>query len=261
VTGHNTSPSPIPSLYALISIRWKIIFTLSFLIAVVTPRVLYPRELIVYVTILVLWSCLARPPAKILLLRAAALLPFFIMVFTAALFTAGGGAIFSINAAVTGQGAQVYSQLILKAVLSLYAVIVLTVTERRSALFQGLRSLRVPKTLTGIIFITLRYIDVIGSQLKRMRRARTARTVHLSLRQRYTLTGAFIGGLFIRSIQRSHNVYRSMLARGYDGGTFPAPALPGRSASPLRQAAAQSAGVLLFLLLGAAKILRLYYGS
>jgi len=104
-----------------------------------------------------------------------------------------------------------------KATLGVVAAIILAGTTDVRALLVGLRRLRVPARLVEIAAFMVRYADVIGDDVQRMRVARESRGFegrHLG-HLRVVAQGA--GALFVRSYERGERVYLAMLSRGYDG--------------------------------------------
>ena len=110
----------------------------------------------------------------------------------------------------------------LKSWLSVQMAVVLTAATPFPALLQAMRSLRLPQVLVATFGFTYRYIFVIGDEVLRLMRARTARSgVRAgrggSVLWRARVTGGMAGSLFLRSIERSERIYDAMVARGYDG--------------------------------------------
>lgn len=104
-----------------------------------------------------------------------------------------------------------------KATLGVVAAIILAGTTDVRELLVGLRRLRVPARLVEIAAFMVRYADVIGDDIQRMRVARESRGFegrHLG-HLRVVAQGA--GALFVRSYERGERVYLAMLSRGYDG--------------------------------------------
>ncbi len=121
----------------------------------------------------------------------------------------------------------------LRSWLGILATILLLHTTTVPDLLTALESLRIPSTLTTILNMAYRYLFILLDEAKRLARARAARSAaatppHRSpgLKWRAHVTGLLIGTLFIRSLQRSENVYYAMLSRGYRGGAWKRPTTP-----------------------------------
>jgi cobalt/nickel transport system permease protein len=104
-----------------------------------------------------------------------------------------------------------------KATLGVAASILLAATTEPRMMLLGAERLRLPRLLVQIATFMLRYMDVIGDQMRRMRVARESRGfVARDLRQAPVLAKS-AGALFIRSYERGERVHLAMLSRGYTG--------------------------------------------
>jgi cobalt/nickel transport system permease protein len=86
--------------------------------------------------------------------------------------------------------------------------------------FRALLILKLPGIFVELILFTLRFMDVIRAEAVRMYQALRSR----GMRQRsfYSLTSyrvlsQMLGGLLLRSLQRSERIYMGMMSRGYQG--------------------------------------------
>jgi cobalt/nickel transport system permease protein len=159
--------------------------------------------------------------------RAAVAFPFALAAVTVAFSTPGRSlltmAVWRWELALTDAGLVRFVSIVLKSWLSVQAAVVLTASTPFPALLQAMRSLRLPRVLVATVGFTYRYIFVIGDEVLRLMRARTARSGALdgrgggSVLWRARVTGGMAGSLFLRSIERSERIYDAMLARGYDG--------------------------------------------
>ncbi len=85
-------------------------------------------------------------------------------------------------------------------------------------LLQALRRIYVPTVVVAMLAFMYRYVFVLWDELARMRTARNARNFEqVSLFQKWKYLAQMIGLLLIRSMDRAERVYKSMLARGWDG--------------------------------------------
>lgn len=170
-------------------------------------------------------------PFRLLLRRLAIASPFLAMFVLFVPFLKKGTVLYSLpifgwHLEIT-QGAISFMGIVLaKALLSLLALALLTLTTPFPILLKGLQELRLPKIWVMIFAFMYRYIFLIGEEAERMRRAYIARYFGgWTLRHLQALGGA-IGSLFLRSYERSERVYQSMLARSFQGDI--------RTISPLR---------------------------
>jgi cobalt/nickel transport system permease protein len=101
------------------------------------------------------------------------------------------------------------------------AVGILNATTGFREIITGLRKLGVPGLLTSILEFTVRYLFVLGDELKRMKLARKARAYNMNKsilhREARKTIVQLLAVMFLRSIGRAERVYCAMLARGYNG--------------------------------------------
>ncbi|HUF39236.1 MAG TPA: cobalt ECF transporter T component CbiQ [Anaerolineales bacterium] len=117
-----------------------------------------------------------------------------------------------------------FSGIVIRSWLAVQAAVILTTTTQFPDIVHGLRHLRVPDLITGILAFMYRYLFVLADEALRLLRARDARsaaapgrTAGLPLRRRAGVAGGMVGQLFLRSLDRSDRVHRAMQARGYAG--------------------------------------------
>jgi cobalt/nickel transport system permease protein len=121
--------------------------------------------------------------------------------------------------------------LLAKATLSVLAATVLAGTTEPRALVRGLERLRLPSALVQILMFMVRYADVVGGELRRMRVARESRAFEGRHVGALRVLGPAAGSLFIRSYERGERVHLAMLSRGYTGRmpTGPVAVVPPRA--------------------------------
>ncbi len=197
--------------------RVKIVVLLGTVLVVVTTP---PGSWAAYGAYLALLAALAvasRLPAGYVARRLAIEVPFLL---AAALL-------------VLVQGWVAGATLAARITTSLLAVVVLSSTTPFPLLLRGFERLRAPRLLVTIVALLWRYLRVIGDEVRRMRIAREARAYRpRTVWQAQVATGATIGALFLRSLERGERVHLAMVSRGYAGGV-PAAAYP---ATVLRRA-------------------------
>ena len=125
---------------------------------------------------------------------------------------------------VSGEGLREFATLAGKSWLSVQAALLLGFTTPFHDLVEGLRRLRLPRIMVGIMSFMYRYLGVLTDEASRMLRARAARSAALpgvraggSTRWRASVAGNLVGSLFLRSYERSERIYAAMLARGFEG--------------------------------------------
>ncbi|SHN81353.1 cobalt/nickel transport system permease protein [Geodermatophilus obscurus] len=161
-------------------------------------------------------------------------------------FVAQGPRVEVAGIAVSQSGLVAAGGLLAKATLSVLAAVVLSASTEPRALLAGLERLRLPSLLVQILMFMIRYADVVGGELQRMRVARESRGFRGRNLGALRVLGPAAGSLFIRSYERGERVHLAMLSRGYTGR------MPGGPVAPVPVRAWLTA---LLLPLGAAAVL------
>jgi cobalt/nickel transport system permease protein len=133
--------------------------------------------------------------------------------------------------------------IVAKGTIGVAASIVLASTTSVPHMLHGLERLRVPRQLVAITGFMVRYGDVIGDELHRMRIARESRGAGGGRYSHARAVATSAGALFVRSYERGERVYLAMASRGYVGSM------------PLRSASATARAWILCLLWPAAATL------
>ncbi len=94
---------------------------------------------------------------------------------------------------------------------------VLAWTTTGPEILRGAERLRLPRQLVAIAGFTLRYFNVVGEELRRMRLARRQRGDDARWLWQSRAATRGIGALAVRTLERGERVHVAMLARGYDG--------------------------------------------
>ncbi|TFV46564.1 cobalt ECF transporter T component CbiQ [Blastococcus sp. TF02A-35] len=168
-------------------------------------------------------------------------------------FVARGPRVEVLGLSLSQSGLAAGGGLLAKATLSILAATVLAATTEPRALLRGLERLRLPQLLVQILMFMIRYADVVGGELQRMRVARESRGFTGGGVRGLRVVAATAGTLFVRSYERGERVHLAMLSRGYSG-TMPsgpvAPADPRSWALALTLPLAAAAVLLTGMLLG-----------
>lgn len=105
------------------------------------------------------------------------------------------------------------------------------------------RTMKVPHVLVSTLFLTQRYIHVIGRQFSATTNALLSRLFSPQLRMKtFKIYGQIFGGVMIHAIDRSEHVRKAMESRGFHGKMRTAQAAPIQWSDVLKSVAA-----LLFL--------------
>jgi cobalt/nickel transport system permease protein len=207
--------------------RIKLLATLVFILvaAVVPPGAWLSYALLWAGVMFAAWRS-GFGPAPVLK-RSFIALPFALAAVTLP-FTIPGETIAHIGGLnVSAEGLVRFASIIVKSWISVQIAILLTLTTAFEDLLWGMRELRIPKTLVGIVAFMYRYLAVLGDEGLRLMRARAARSGEApgggdrrtggSLAWRGRVAGGMVGNLAMRAVERSERIYDAMVARGYQG--------------------------------------------
>jgi cobalt/nickel transport system permease protein len=91
-------------------------------------------------------------------------------------------------------------------------------TMEPATLGHALNHLRVPKKLTLLLLMTIRYLDVLDREYSRLRAAMRVRAFRPGMnRHTYRAFGYLAGMLLVRSLDRSERILAAMKCRGFAG--------------------------------------------
>jgi cobalt/nickel transport system permease protein len=161
----------------------------------------------------------SRVPLKWAFVKASIVVPFAGSFALVKAFTTSGSPIASwwiLN--LTSEGVDAAALLFFRAFISVYAIVLLTSTTRFPTLLAALEKLKVPALITSMISFTYRYIFVFTDEAERLERAKASKCIQgAQYKQRLSASAKTIGLVFIKAYERGERIYRSMLARGFDG--------------------------------------------
>ncbi|MHB8781196.1 MAG: cobalt ECF transporter T component CbiQ [Candidatus Geothermincolia bacterium] len=198
--------------------RAKLLALLVLVVTCVsTPPARYPA-FGVYAALLAVGFAVARPNARMVVRRVAAVLPLIIAaaVFIP-LFKQGGNSYQVGPLTLHEAGLTTLWNVAVKSSVSVFAVVLLGTVTTFAEIMQGLEGLHAPRLLVTLLNFTHRYLFVLREEAARMRRARDSRGWSGRWIWHARVVGQMIGHLFLRSYERGERVYAAMLARGYDG--------------------------------------------
>ena len=196
----------------------KLLALLAFVLVVVaTPadaHVLFASYLLVLAGVV----AVSRVPPAYLLRRMVVEVPF--LVFAALLpFVAHGPQVEVLGLSVSEPGLVAAGGLAAKGTLGVLASLTLAATTEPRDVLRGLETLRLPAQLVQILGFMIRYLDVVGAEMGRMRVALASRGFDGRDPRHWPVLARTVGALFIRSYERGERVHLAMLSRGYDGTT------------------------------------------
>jgi cobalt/nickel transport system permease protein len=106
----------------------------------------------------------------------------------------------------------------MKGTLGVLASLLLAATTEPHDLVHGLERLRMPALMVQILAFMVRYLDVVGDEMHRMRIALSSRGFTPRNPRHWPVIARSAGALFIRSYERGERVHLAMLSRGHAPG-------------------------------------------
>lgn len=194
----------------------KVLALLGFVLCVVaTPRE-HTGAFAGYLGLLLAAVASSAVPPTYLLRRMVVELPF--LIFAVMLpFVATGPRVDLLGLSVSEAGLGAAAGLVTKGTLGVLASLLLAATTEPQDILRGLVRLRLPAQLVEIMRFMVRYLDVVGEEMARMRMALTARGFTARNPMHWPVLARSAGALFIRSYERGERVHLAMLSRGYAG--------------------------------------------
>lgn len=137
-------------------------------------------------------------------------------------FTTPGDAMFHVfGFAASEQGFLKAIEIGLKTNAIVLMLLALLGTLEATTLGHALARLRVPEKLVHLMLFTVRYLEVIGREYKRMRKAMKARAFKpRSNWHTWRSIGYLVGMLLIHSLERSERIHAAMKCRGFNGQLY-----------------------------------------
>lgn len=124
--------------------------------------------------------------------------------------------IFTIGSIAVTRGVIEFASIVVRALLSVQALLILVRAEGYNHLCHSLRRLGVPAMFVTQLLMLYRYLFVLIEQLLSLTRARAARSFG-GRAMPINEWGAIVGQLTVRSIERTERISRAMQARGFEG--------------------------------------------
>ena len=194
----------------------KLLATLLFVFAVVAT----PKEQFwafgAHAGLIVLAALIGSVPLLVVARRLVIEVPF--LLFAVLLpFVGRGPRVDVLGLSLSEAGLWAAWNIVAKGTLGVAATVVMASTTSIPHILAGLERLRVPRTLVSITAFMIRYGDVIGDELRRMRIARESRGAGSGSLGQARAVATSAGALFVRSYERGERVYLAMASRGYVG--------------------------------------------
>ncbi len=194
----------------------KLLALLGFMLVVVATPDDWFAAFGAYLLVLLGVVALSQVPPTYLLKRMVVEVPF--VVFALVLpFVAYGEQVEVLGVSLSRPGLLAAFGILATATLGVLASLTLAATTEPQALLAGLQRLRVPSLMVQIMAFMVRYLDVVTSEMQRMRVARESRGFRARDPRQWPVIARSTGALFIRSYERGERVHLAMLSRGYTG--------------------------------------------
>ncbi len=144
---------------------------------------------------------------------------FMIFLIVSLPFTMPGDAAFAVFGwPASWQGINSAVQIGLKANAIVLALLVLVGTVGPVVLGHALARMKVPPMLVHLLLFTVRYIEVLNDEYRRLRVAMRTRGFKISTNMHSARTiGYLLGMLLIRAVDRSERILKAMKCRGFRG--------------------------------------------
>lgn len=197
-----------------LSPRVKVIALIAFALGVVaTPREWF-AVFALAAGVLVALALTARIRPAWIVRRLIVEVPFVVFAM-AMVFVATGprvqiGALSLSIAGVWGAWA-----MLVKATLTLVAALILAATTEPQRIVTALGGLGLPRQLTVIMGLMLRYTSLVGDEFERTRVARASRGFQIQGPRAWRILASSIATLFARAHGRGERIHLAMVARGY----------------------------------------------
>jgi cobalt/nickel transport system permease protein len=194
----------------------KVLALVGFVLVVVaTPKGWWPAYA-AYLAVIVGVVAISKVPPTYLLKRMVVEVPF--VVFALLLpFVAQGPRTDVLGLSLSESGLESAGALLAKGTLGVLASLTLAATTEPQALLAGLERLHLPQLLVQIMGFMVRYLDVVTTEMQRMKVARESRGFTARNPRHWPVLARSAGALFIRSYERGERVHLAMLSRGYTG--------------------------------------------
>jgi cobalt/nickel transport system permease protein len=162
---------------------------------------------------------LARLPVARTLRQVAAMDTFIVATIAMLPFTTPGTPAFGLFGFVASQeGLEKAALIALKANAAVLMALALLSTLEPVALARALYGLGVPERLVHLVLFTVRYVDVLDREYRRLRMAMRARGFRpANSRHTYVSFGYLVGMMLVRALERSERILKAMKCRGFSG--------------------------------------------
>jgi cobalt/nickel transport system permease protein len=200
--------------------RIRLLAGIAFSFVIVSLKALPALAVALFLSSVAL--AIGRPPARLVVRRIIALdLLMLMVVVTLPLAIPGEPILQWDGLAVSREGVWRALEVLAKANAVMLTLLALLHGIPAAAMGHALQRLGVPDRLVHILFFSIRYLDTIGAEYHRLRRAMTARAFRPRTdRHTWRSLGWLVGMVLVRSFERAERVLAAMKCRGFDGRLF-----------------------------------------
>ena len=165
---------------------------------------------------------MARLPFGPTLRRVAAMDGFILFMLLMLPFTTPGAELFTLGPlTATQEGLLKAITIALRANAIIMVLLAFVGTIEATVLGHALHRLKVPENLVHLLLFTVRYIEVLQQEYRRLRTAMRARGfMPGNNRHTYRSMGYLLGMMLVRSLERSERILAAMKCRGFHGRLF-----------------------------------------
>jgi cobalt/nickel transport system permease protein len=196
--------------------RIKILCAFFFIFLVVGGNLNVMRFSAFFFVLLVV-ALVSRTSLFFLFRRSLVIIPFAVLVALFLPFFSGGETVSVAGIALSIEGLERFSNIVMKAFLSVFCMTILAETTEFSELLKGFEELKVPAIIVVLVSFTYRYFSVIVEEARRMKIARDMRSRKGNFMWQARTLGTIVAQLFIRSYERSERIFQAMTIRGFTG--------------------------------------------
>ncbi|MDR3335074.1 MAG: cobalt ECF transporter T component CbiQ [Treponema sp.] len=195
--------------------RAKLLTTIAYIITVISFPSWNVSGLVPFLFYPAILMSLSGTPYKPLLTRLLGALPFSLMGGLSNLVLLRGTA-FSLGFLTVSLGMVSFVSIMLKTLLTVFAVLILIATTSFIEISRQLSALGMPKILSLQLVMTYRYLSVLIGEAVSMFTAYILRSGGQKGIRMQDM-GSFLGQLILRSFDRAERVYQAMKCRGFEG--------------------------------------------
>ena len=156
----------------------------------------------------------SRVPPLFIVKRMVIELPFVVFALVVP-FVSTGPRTEVLGVSLSEPGLVAGTALLIKGTLGVAAALLLAATTEAHHVVRGLARLHLPAQLVQIMAFMVRYLDVVGDDLSRMRVGLASRGFRGRDPRHWPVLARSLGALFIRSYERGERVHVAMLSRGH----------------------------------------------